>query len=296
MKLVIEQSITNLDVTLVKQYEFMIADFDLQLDAIEKSVLLDKGYLIVASAASTPGALPPGVTGQLLKANSAAGLGVEWADHDKAGHDALGIDADTVDGSHASAFATSGHNHDADYVNEVDHTKAAHDALNIDADTVDGSHASAFATSGHTHALGDLSNVTATGEGSGGGFDADTVDGKHATSFISAAATAILGNKDIVLESGEIALVYIPFSGTLKEIYIWEAEGLSGSATITLYRATSLGGSWVSQQDCSLSAAATRSITGLSIALAKGYWLKLQTSGTPTTVKRVCVGLYMERS
>lgn len=30
---------------------------------------------------------------------------------------------------------------DARYVNEVDHTKAAHDALNINADTVDGSHA-----------------------------------------------------------------------------------------------------------------------------------------------------------
>lgn len=29
-------------------------------------------------------------------------------------------------------------------------------------------------------ALGDLSNVTATGEGSGNGFDADTVDGQHA--------------------------------------------------------------------------------------------------------------------
>lgn len=52
-----------------------------------------------------------------------------------------GLDADTVDGQHASAFATSGHNHDATYVNETDHTKAAHDALNIDADTVDGQHA-----------------------------------------------------------------------------------------------------------------------------------------------------------
>lgn len=31
--------------------------------------------------------------------------------------------------------------------------------------------------------LGDLSDVTATGEGAGGGFDADTVDGMHASAF-----------------------------------------------------------------------------------------------------------------
>lgn len=60
------------------------------------------------------------------------------------------------------------HNHDADYVNEVDHTKAAHDALNIDADTVDGQHASAFAPAGHTHAtrfsalIGDGTGVSFT--------------------------------------------------------------------------------------------------------------------------------------
>lgn len=36
------------------------------------------------------------------------------------------------------------HDHDSRYVNETDHDKAAHDALNIDADTLDGNHASAF--------------------------------------------------------------------------------------------------------------------------------------------------------
>lgn len=54
----------------------------------------------------------------------------------------------------------------------------------FDADTVDGQHASEFAdAASHPHALSDLSNVTATGEGSGGGFDADTVDGLHASAF-----------------------------------------------------------------------------------------------------------------
>jgi len=33
----------------------------------------------------------------------------------------------------------------------TDHTKATHDALDIDADTVDGSHAAAFAVAAHTH-------------------------------------------------------------------------------------------------------------------------------------------------
>lgn len=50
-----------------------------------------------------------------------------------------------ADHSHdTSGFASSGHNHDATYVNESDHTKAAHDALNIDADTLDGLDSVAF--------------------------------------------------------------------------------------------------------------------------------------------------------
>ncbi len=45
----------------------------------------------------------------------------------------------------ASGKAASGHDHDATYVNEADHTKAAHDALNIDADTLDGIDSTGFA-------------------------------------------------------------------------------------------------------------------------------------------------------
>lgn len=37
------------------------------------------------------------------------------SDHNKTNHDSLLINADTVDGSHAANFATSGHNHDATY-------------------------------------------------------------------------------------------------------------------------------------------------------------------------------------
>ena len=49
-----------------------------------------------------------------------------------------GLDADKVDGKHASEFAPVVHAHDDEYVNEGDHTKAQHDAMNIDADKVDG--------------------------------------------------------------------------------------------------------------------------------------------------------------
>jgi hypothetical protein len=50
-------------------------------------------------------------------------------------------DADRLDGMDSAAFSAASHNHDSRYVNGSDHTKAAHDALNIDADTLDGEHA-----------------------------------------------------------------------------------------------------------------------------------------------------------
>jgi hypothetical protein len=61
--------------------------------------------------------------------------------HNKADHDALNIDADTLDGHDSGYFAA-----DADlsgYETHAEHTKAQHDGLNIDADTLDG-HDSTF--------------------------------------------------------------------------------------------------------------------------------------------------------
>jgi hypothetical protein len=74
-------------------------------------------------------------------------------DHTKAAHDALNLDADTLDGFSSGDFAAASHNHDSAYVNEADHTKAAHDALGINADTVDGNHAADFAPATHDHGL-----------------------------------------------------------------------------------------------------------------------------------------------
>lgn len=53
-------------------------------------------------------------------------------------------DAELLDGLDSLDFASSTHDHDATYVNQTDHTKAAHDALDIDADTVDGKDSMAF--------------------------------------------------------------------------------------------------------------------------------------------------------
>ena len=87
-----------------------------------------------------------------------------------AGNDgaASGLDADLLDGSHASAFSLSGHNHDAAYVNEGQANSVTSSMLQdgatlaeildddgagstLDADLLDGSHASAFSLSGHNH-------------------------------------------------------------------------------------------------------------------------------------------------
>jgi hypothetical protein len=67
-------------------------------------------------------------------------------------------DADLLDGNDAGAFATAGHTHDSRYVNESDHTTAAHDALNIDADTLDGRDITQVLPSATSWSMSDLPN------------------------------------------------------------------------------------------------------------------------------------------
>lgn len=75
-----------------------------------------------------------------------------------------GLDADMVDGYHASEFATTTHNHAGQYA-PTPHGNAHHDP--------------AFAVDGHTHPLGDITGPW----GAGSGLDADMVDGRHANEF-----------------------------------------------------------------------------------------------------------------
>jgi len=110
-----------------------------------------------------------------------------------------GLDADKLDGQHASAFAAASHTHaGTDITSQVS-----------DSDKLDGQHASAFAAASHTHTksnITDLETITVTATasavpkadasgkidnawlktGSGNGLDADTVDGSHASAFASA--------------------------------------------------------------------------------------------------------------
>jgi ribosome biogenesis protein Nip4 len=139
-----------------------------------------------------------------------------------------GLNADTVDGQHASAFATASHNHDTTYVRKgtADTITAVHTfspstasapfildtnaqgqlVAGLNADTVDGQHASAFAPSSHNHDTtyvrkGAADTITAVhtfnpssagapfilGSNAQGrlvtGLNADTVDGQHAEAF-----------------------------------------------------------------------------------------------------------------
>ncbi|RLI83631.1 hypothetical protein DRP04_00970 [Archaeoglobales archaeon] len=96
-----------------------------------------------------------------------------------------GLNADLVDGQHASAFAKTDLSNvdDSTVLNKVKSVDGADSGL--DADLLDGQHASAFAKT-------DLSNVSDSTvlnkvknvDGSGSGLDADLVDGQHASAFL----------------------------------------------------------------------------------------------------------------
>jgi hypothetical protein len=77
-------------------------------------------------------------------------------------------------------YSQLGHNHDATYVNETDHTKAAHDALGINAATLDGMDSSDFATAAnlttHTSDSDDAHDASAISYAGGTGMSASTVE------------------------------------------------------------------------------------------------------------------------
>jgi len=129
------------------------------------------------------------------------------------------------------------------------------------------------------------------------GIDADTVDGKHWSSMKYGGATMIVGNQYQVLQPDERAGMEVPYACTLKELKARELGALSGSATLTLYYYSSVGDSTADwSEDISLSSQWNRSRTGLSRSMAKGGWLILIVSGTPSTVKRVAVSVVVERT
>ena len=140
-----------------------------------------------------------------------------------------GLNADTVDGQHANAFASATHNHDTSYIRKgtADTITAVHTfspstasapfilgenaqgqlVTGLNADTVDGQHANAFAPASHNHDAsyvrkGTADTITAVhtfnpssagapfilGSNAQGrlvtGLNADTVDGQHGDAFV----------------------------------------------------------------------------------------------------------------
>ena len=115
-----------------------------------------------------------------------------------------GLNADTVDGHHANAFASATHNHDATYIrkNNADTITAVHTfspstasapfildsnaqrqlVTGLNADMVDGQHADAFATANHNHDASYVRKGTA-----------DTITAVHTFNPSSAGAPFILG-------------------------------------------------------------------------------------------------------
>ena len=108
----------------------------------------------------------------------------------------------------------------------------------LDADLLDGSHASAFADSSHAHSGTDITNGTVAdariassiardseivptvlaNDGSGSTLDADLLDGYHASAIMSAAGLTqiyALTSSDSVVEMDSFT-VYAPGSGTLR--------------------------------------------------------------------------------
>ena len=119
---------------------------------------------------------------------------------------------------------------DADILNKIKNVDGPGSGL--DADTVDGKHASDFARAVHTHTTADITNISTLArvdlsnvndnviltkltnvDGSGSGLDADTLDGLHATDFVrqdSAGNVIISGNLETAIVKGINVLKTFP--------------------------------------------------------------------------------------
>lgn len=112
-----------------------------------------RGDVLIGNAAPKWARLGIGLSGKVLKSN---GTDPSWGNvatseltgHDKAVHDALDIDADTLDSLHASAFAAAGHNHNLADLTEKSHVSLTDKGTNTHAQ-LDTHVAAAAPHSGH---------------------------------------------------------------------------------------------------------------------------------------------------
>ena len=98
-----------------------------------------------------------------------------------------GLDADTVDGSHASAFAASSHTHGTSELaaSAVTNAKLA----DMTQSTIKGRAASAGTGAPTDLSAAEVVAIITAADGTGTGLDADLLDGNHAAAFAAAAHT-----------------------------------------------------------------------------------------------------------
>ena len=176
-----------------------------QADSITAAMIVDGtiGTMDIANDSLTAADLAPDSVTASELANNAVDVAAiqdgatlaEILDDDGAGS---GLDADMLDGQHAAAFAVSGHNHDAAYVNEgqansitaamiVDGTIGTADIANdsltaadLAADSVTASELADNAVDAAAIQDGATLAEILDDDGAGSGLDADLLDGQHA--------------------------------------------------------------------------------------------------------------------
>jgi hypothetical protein len=159
------------------------------------TILVDSDTIDFTYADATPSIAAEVKDGSITSTKLADGAALaEILDDDGTGS---GLDADLLDGQHASAFAAASHDHTASEV--TDFAEAAQDAVGaalVDSDTVDFTYTDATPsipaivksgsiTSAHLEDGAALAEIL-DDDGAGSGLDADLLDGQHASAFAAA--------------------------------------------------------------------------------------------------------------
>lgn len=209
----VTESNNALDVTEKKESTLEVAEFATAKAAIKQAIGDAKGDLVGFSGPDAPVRVPKAsADGKHLESAAASQGGMKWADHDKAAHDALGIDAETVDGKNpgsASGLATldagsklveeitdSSHGNRGGGALHADVAPAGADGFMTGADKtkLDGVESGAK----DDQSAAEILTAIKTVDGTGSGLDADLVDGLEGHAGTKAAHDALNIDADTV--------------------------------------------------------------------------------------------------